>query len=262
MIVDCHTHIGRNAHINATPEQLLRSMDKAGIDKSLVFAGRLNDCPNEYLMKAIRPYPDRLRGVACCHIGDEDGDKLLIELVESHVVAAVKFYLGYDHWYPNDHGIYDILEILQDTGVPAIFHCGDCLASIRKAKLKYAHPLGIDDPAVDFPRLKIIIAHMGYPWHRDAGQVVYKNKNVYADISGFVYGDFTWNDTVKFEETLNEFVDVAGDAKKLLFGSDWPVCNQDSYIKVMTRMIDHASSDQDRTDKYNILSNGKRIFEL
>lgn len=47
MIVDTHTHLGRNSHINYFAKDLLKSMDKAGIDKSLVFAGKLNDCPNE-----------------------------------------------------------------------------------------------------------------------------------------------------------------------------------------------------------------------
>src|SRR5271169_877085 len=118
------------------------------------------------------------------------------------------------------------------------------------------------DPAVDFPRLKIVIAHMGYPWHRDAAEVVYKNRNVYADISGFVYGDFQREDTIKFKRTLDQFIDVAGSAEKLLFGSDWPISNQDSYMRVMTRIIDMANNGKDRDDKLNILSNATKVFNL
>jgi uncharacterized protein len=227
MILDCHTHIGRNEHINATVDQLLRSMDTAEIDKSLVFAGKLNSVSNEYLAEQIAPHKDRLYGVACFHPNDSLSalDKLL---AENSQIVAVKFYLGYDHWYPWDNHICSALIRCQLKNIPAIFHCGDCLNSVRSAKLKYAHPLGIDDVAVDHPNTKFVIAHMGFPWHRDAAEVCYKNKNVYADISGFVYGKFNDESQKKFDKVVEEFVELAP-SSKLLFGSDWPISDQESY---------------------------------
>lgn len=129
--------------------------------------------------------------------------------------------------------VYEIggyLSQLEKIGCPIIFHCGDCLNTVKKAKLKYAHPLGVDDVAVDYPGSNYIIAHMGYPWHRDAAEVCYKNANVYADISGFVYGSFTDEDRTKWQKVIAEFTDIAP-KDKLLFGSDWPISNQTSYMR-------------------------------
>ena len=56
------------------------------------------------------------------------------------------------------------------------------------AKLKYAHPLNVDEVAVDNPGVKIIICHLGNPWILDCQEILYKTKNVYADISGLFCG--------------------------------------------------------------------------
>ena len=240
MIIDSHTHIGRNEHINSSAEDLLRSMDSCGIDNALVFAGKLNDAPNEYLLEQILPHKDRLFGVAACHPSDFVTDRAMDEffdVLDEKQIVAVKFYLGYDHWYPDDVNIKRVLRVLELNEIPAIFHTGDCLASIQHAKLKYAHPLGIDDVAVDYPDLKIVMAHMAYPWQREAAEVCYKNKNVYADMSGFVYGDFNAKEVRHFHKVVEEFTTIAGGTDKLLFGTDFPISNQKSYIDTVADMI-------------------------
>ena len=238
MIIDCHSHLGRNEHINANAQQLITSMDEAGIDKSLVFAGEINNCPNEYMLDQIAPYKDRLHGVAFFRRKDGQGlfvSKREIEnlcsLYEQKKIVAVKFYTGYDHYFPVD--VNWELSMLEEVGCPVIFHSGDCLASIKQAKLKYAHPLHIDEVAVDHPKMNFIIAHMGFPWVRDTAEVCYKNENVFTDISGYVYGNFTKADHIKFGKTLAEFTDIAP-SDKLLFGTDWPISNQSSYVKEFT----------------------------
>jgi predicted TIM-barrel fold metal-dependent hydrolase len=240
MIIDCHTHLGNNHHISFSAEQLLASMDKAKIDKSLVFAGRLNNLSNELLLKQIAPYKDRLYGVAAAHptyfdsmSKIQDEAKSISDWYGEGKVVACKFYTGYDHFYPYDRLIEDYLIDFEEIGCPMIFHSGDCLCTANHAKLKYAHPLHIDDIAVDYSNAKFIIAHMGYPWHRDAAEVCYKNKNVFADISGFVYGDFSEKDKEYFKQVLTEFVSVAGGDDQLLFGTDAPISNQDSYVKTI-----------------------------
>lgn len=242
MIIDCHTHLGRNEHIKGTAKELLKSMDAAHIDKALVFAGEMNDCPNEWMIEQIKPYKDRLYGVAAYehpHFRYVDFKKM----VEDNGLVGVKFYTGYDHYYPIDlyenrgekpvsSYFYNPIEICSELQIPAIFHCGDCLNSVKDAKLKYAHPLNIDEPAVDYDDVKFIIAHMGYPWQRDAAEVCYKNSNVYADISGFVYDKFTKVDEIKFKKVVTEFLDISS-SDKLLFGTDWPISNQKAYLKAL-----------------------------
>jgi uncharacterized protein len=251
MIIDVHTHIGMNEHINSSVDNLLLSMDKSKIDKALVFAGEINGITNSYMLEQIALHKDRLYGVAAYHPDNNYNDlHIIYDSIDNEKAVAVKFYLGYDHWYPNDHKIYEILEHLDRKGSTAIFHCGDCLNTVKKAKLKYSHPLGIDDPAVDYPNLNIVIAHMGFPWHRDTAEVCYKNKNVYADISGFVYGDFDSDSQDKFRKVISEFTDICP-ADKLLFGTDFPISNQDSYIATVFDM-----------ELESIFNNANKAFNL
>jgi hypothetical protein len=262
MIIDSHTHLGRNEHINVSVKELLKSMDKAKIDKSLVFAGELNDCPNDWMIEQIKPHRDRLFGVA----GYDAPSFRYVDfqkMVEDNGIVGIKFYTGYDHFYPMDlyenkgekpvsAYYYNPLQICSDLKIPAIFHCGDCLNSVKKAKLKYAHPLGIDDVAVDYDDVKFVIAHMGYPWHRDSAEVCYKNANVFADISGFVYGDFDAKHITDFHQVLKEFTTIAGGPGKLLFGSDFPISNQSSYVEAV----------EDILGMKNISKNVNKVFNL
>jgi predicted TIM-barrel fold metal-dependent hydrolase len=248
MIIDCHTHLGRNEHIKARCKDLLDSMDAAHIDKALVFAGSLNDYDNKTMLKEVKPHHDRLLPVAAAepHKFDtwaalsKDAEDLAT-LYQSGDIVAVKFYTGYHHYLPGDKEAREYLGHLEDVGCPAIFHMGDCLNSVKCAKLKYAHPLNIDEVAVDYPEMNFIIAHMGYPWHRDAAEVCYKNKNVFSDISGFVYGDFDKDALVKFQRTLNEFLDIAN-SDKLLFGTDWPISNQGAYLDALGWCAQHTTN--------------------
>lgn len=241
MIIDCHAHIGRNEHIKATAEELIKSMDNAGIDKALVFAGHINDCANKWMLEQIKPFKDRLYGVASVNLagimsqygttGLSYNDMSINDMLDAlnQGAVALKLYTGYEHYNPNSERVRHVLEIVNGYNKPVIFHTGDCLASITHAKLKHAQPIDIDDVAVDYPKINFIIAHMGFPWHREAAEVCYKNANVYSDISGFVYGDFKGGEKLKFNKVLNEFMDIAGH-DKLLFGTDYPISNQSSYI--------------------------------
>lgn len=252
MKIDCHTHIGRNEHINATVDQLLRSMDDAGIEKSLVFAGSINDCPNDYLAEQIAPHKDRLKGVA--YYDPQVNCSELKSIIEDNQFVAVKFYTGYDHYFPNE--VWYVLELCKELNIPAIFHCGDCLNSIKCAKLKYSHPLNIDEVAVDFPNVKFVIAHMGNPWIIDTAEICYKNENVYTDMSGFVYGSFTHNDYLTFRKYVSQFLEVNGGFDKLLFGSDWPISNQKSYVNTIVKTVDENYLDSIFSE------NAKRVFNV
>jgi hypothetical protein len=261
MIIDAHTHIGRSENIKATAANLIKSMDEAGIDKSLVFAGALGACPTDYMLEQIAPYKDRLLGVGAYSILVDEKSiswgqvTQLLDWYQEGKIVAIKFYTGYEHYYPVD--VAGVLARMERVGCPAIFHMGDCLNSAKKSKLKYAHPLNIDEVAVDYPKMNFIIAHMGFPWIRDSAEVCYKNSNVYSDISGFVYGKFEGNDIRKFSNAVNSFLDIAGN-DKLLFGSDWPIANQDSYIETVETLFTQSLCPAPEF----LTQNTKRAFKL
>jgi hypothetical protein len=237
MVIDAHTHLGAKTFVG-TAEGLVASMDKSGVDVSLVFAGKINGVTNQQLLEAIRPYSGRLYGVGSVSPLEKDAaDRDIRKLLESQAIRGLKFYPGYEYFYPYDECVRPFLDVLQSTGRPAIFHGGDTFSGIRASKLKYVHPLHLDEIAVDFPKLKIVIAHFGYPWQNDAAEVVYKNQNVYVDCSGLVYGDFTPESEGDFRRVVDDYVRVAGSTERILFGTDWPIGHQSSYLAVARRVF-------------------------
>ena len=145
---------------------------------------------------------------------------------------GVKIYLGYDYIFPNDKKLVKIYKLIEKMKKLVIFHTGDTLYSW--AKLKYAHPLNVDEVAVDFPDMKIVIAHAGIPWIRDTAEVVNKNENVYTDISGW----FETEDEFKsfyakiIQKDLKFLIEYCGE-EKILYGTDWPLIRMGSYLKFL-----------------------------
>ena len=240
MIIDAHVHIGFNKVCSSTAAELLASMRRAKIDKALVFAGEINDCPTERMLEAIAPHAGKLHGIGS--ISPLSKKLPPLAKVEGWLkggrIRGLKFYPGYEYFYPYDKAVRPYLKLLARLGRPAIFHSGDTYSRVHRAKLKYAQPIHVDDIATDLPELKIVIAHLGYPWIVDAAEVCYKNKNVYADCSGFVYGTFDAAHRAHFKELLAEFKRVAGAAgERMLFGTDWPIGDQASYVAAVRPML-------------------------
>lgn len=257
MIIDVHTHLGPQEPMMKTADQLVASMDTAGIDWSLAFACPINGCDNEWLYKQIEPHGKRLKGVATISPIQDDADKasLLQRRFEDGAFAALKLYLGYEHFYPTDPRLEPWYDFMSRLGKPVIFHCGDLYSEAKGARLKYSHPLVIDDVAVAHPDLKIVIAHMGNPWVKEAALVCTKNPNVYADVSGYVDGRFTQRRLEAFRRTLTEFEDISDGQgfSKLMFGTDWPICDAANYKASLKELFGNQSDDV-------FFATAKRVF--
>jgi predicted TIM-barrel fold metal-dependent hydrolase len=94
--------------------------------------------------------------------------------------------------------------------IPVIFHIGSSI--FKGTKLKYCDPIYLDDIAVDFPDLKIIMAHSGRGfWYSDCFALSRLHKNIYMDITG-----------LPPQNLLNYFPELEKNSEKILFGSDWP----------------------------------------
>jgi predicted TIM-barrel fold metal-dependent hydrolase len=88
-------------------------------------------------------------------------------------------------------------------------------------------------------------------------EVVYKNKNVYADLSGLVLGEFTESFEDYMEEQIREVILYAGEPGKFLYGSDWPICSMKSYVDFMRQL--GLSEPDYRAMMYE---NARRLFRL
>ena len=185
MIIDVHTHLN-NYHedkvssINDCLDDLEASMSKNGIDQAFVLTSYkvTPDRPSTAsVIEAIegRSHLHAIAGVSFLHYTHNDlreiGDYL-----RSGLVKGLKLYPGYEPFYPNDSRLKVLYDMAVEFDVPVMFHSGDTYAPT--GRVKYSHPLHLDDVAVDHPELKIVICHVGNPWIKDCMEVMYKNKNV------------------------------------------------------------------------------------
>ena len=87
---------------------------------------------------------------------------------------------------------------------------------MRDAPLRYAHPLLMDEIAIRFPELRIVMAHLGHPWQRETIVTIRKHPHVYADVSALFYRPWSFYEGLRLATEW-------GVLDKLLFGSDFPI---------------------------------------
>ncbi|MEM5781824.1 MAG: amidohydrolase family protein [Candidatus Aenigmatarchaeota archaeon] len=121
-----------------------------------------------------------------------------------------------------------IYEIAEKNNKPVIIHTGDPFYNF--AKIKYTHPIHIDDIAVEHPNLKVIIAHTGNPWIEDAVEIAYKNENVYLDISGWFFKNIPKDYGKIMIQRLKFILSYLETSDKILFGTDWPLIRMKKYV--------------------------------
>jgi uncharacterized protein len=164
-------------------------------------------------------------------------------------VVALKGYLGYLHHYASDPGYLPYYELAARFKLPVFFHTGDTYSPY--AKLKYAHPLTLDEVAVDFPGVNFVLCHVGNPWTVDAAEVVYKNINVWADLSGILVGpeeDFTDEARAENRRDVIERIRLAfryaERPNRFVYGSDWPLAPMPAYADFIRAAIPAEFHDQ------------------
>ncbi|MEO8241923.1 MAG: amidohydrolase family protein [bacterium] len=148
-------------------------------------------------------------------------------LVRDFGVRGFKFHPTFQGFFPNDPMAYPFYEVIQEEGAIALFHTGQTgvgsgMRGGMGMRLKYSHPMCLDDVAVDFPDMKIIAAHPSFPWQEEALAVAQHKPNVYIDLSG-------WSPRY-FPEILIKYANSLLKTK-MLFGSDWPAITPDRWLK-------------------------------
>jgi len=264
MIIDCHTHLN-NYHEEREPsltgclDSLMESMLKAGVDYSLVLSSYKvspHRPSTRQVVEAVQGYPQVGVVAGISYLNYRQADlRELSEYLEDGLVKGLKLYPGYEPFFPWDPRVRVVYELAVEFDVPVMIHSGDTYSPT--AKIKYAHPLQIDEVAVDFPQLKIIICHLGNPWFRDCIEVVYKNSNVFADLSGLVLGNFNSAFERYLKKQLDEILLYAGEPSWLLFGSDWPLCDMADYANFL-RKTKLTAEDKEKI----FFLNAQRLFKL
>jgi uncharacterized protein len=148
-------------------------------------------------------------------------------LIEEHGVKGFKFHPTVQGFHPYDEIAWPIYEVIAEHRLPAIFHSGHsgigsgmrCGGGLR---LEYSNPMHLDDVAIRFPDMQIVIAHPSWPWQDEALSVAMHKPNVWIDLSGWSPKYFP-PQLVQYANTLLR--------DRVLFGSDYPLITPERWLK-------------------------------
>ncbi|MGY2082071.1 amidohydrolase family protein [Modestobacter sp. SYSU DS0657] len=148
-------------------------------------------------------------------------------LITDHGVRGFKFHPNTQGFHPNDRAAYPLYEVIAEHGLIALFHTGQTGVGAGTPggggiRLKYSNPMDVDDVAVDFPDMDIILAHPSFPWQDEALAVATHKPRVHIDLSGWSPKYFP-PQLVRYANSLLK--------NKVLFGSDFPVITPERWMK-------------------------------
>jgi hypothetical protein len=242
MITDCHIHIqpmemfkpealalirrGRPDLVEIeeycrSPKAFLGYLDRVGVDRAALInyvapeVIGFNSGVNQFISDYCKTDPSRLIPCGSLHPRHTSNVLADVEQLLRLGIRMIKIHPPHQLLFPNDYlnGVKE-LEIIyraaEANGIPVMFHTGTSV--FPGARNKYGDPIYVDDVAVDFPKLKILLAHGGRPlWMDTAFFLVRRHPNVFLDISGIPPLAL-----LKYFPRLQEI------AAKTLFGTDWP----------------------------------------
>ncbi len=174
-------------------------------------------------------------------------------LIAGGGIRGFKLHPPLQQFHANDKAAYPFYEVVAEAKLPVIFHTGHSgigtgMPGGGGVRLKYGNPMDIDDVAVDFPDMPIIMAHPSFPWQDEAISVCLHKPQVYIDLSGWSPKYFS-PILIQYANTLLK--------KKMLFGSDYPLITPDRW------MTDFAAiAIRDEVRPLILKENAARLFSL
>jgi predicted TIM-barrel fold metal-dependent hydrolase len=218
-------HIDMFKMMNQPLEAKLKMLAEAGVDRA-VFIG-LDLAPDfdfkipiDYLAELERRYPTTITAFPA--LNPKKGLEAALDDIEEMAAAGIRGFKAFPCFWgdPSDRRYYPLWERASEKRLIAMFHMGSQIAP--GARLKWCQPYLLDDVAMDFPDLTIVIAHMGWPWIAETVMGLgRKNPNVYFDTGALRpslhFGDVDY--TAK--EGIYRYIErqIPG---KILYGSDFP----------------------------------------
>ena len=251
VIVDCHSHIweypghisdgfvqeansrarGKPIDIHVPPERHWTGM--AAVDKVIVFGMRAHHSgiftPNEYIADYVREHPEKVIGFASVDPTRDSAIEMLEHAVGTLKLRGVKLGPIYQNIHPTDPRMMAVYEFCEANGVPILIHQGTTFP--RTAPLKYALPILLEDVALAFPELRMVIAHLGHPWIAETLVLIRKQPHFYSDISALHYRPWQFYNALVMAKEY-------GVLDKLLFGSDFPFTTPEATIDAL-RNLNH-----------------------
>ena len=278
LAIDMHVHVPREPGLKRSAmEQTLRDyfrlrgepddvegmarkyeeMDMVGVLVSINSETTTGEKPdsNDYIADIVKSFPKRFSGFAA--IDPWQGISAVEELersVKDLGLRGLKLHPVQQAFHPNDEQFYPLYQKCSDLEIPALFHCGMAASGAGTPgggglKLKYSAPIpGMDDVAADFPELKIIMAHPGWPWIDQQIAVALHKPNVYLDLSGWLPRYIPAQLIKEADTRLRD---------KVLFGSDYPFITPDKWLEEWEEL-----PIRDEVRPGILLNNAKKVLSL
>jgi len=204
-----------------SPKAFLKYLDSCGVDRAALInyvapevIGFTNGV-NQFIADYVKENPTRLIPCGSLHPRHTTNIEEDVAQLMRLKIRMIKIHPPHQLLYPNDYlnGVRElevIYRVAESNGIPVMFHTGTSV--FPGARNKYGDPMYVDDVAVDFPKLKILLAHGGRPlWMDTAFFLLRRHPNVYLDISG-----------IPPKTLLKNFPRLDEISGKTLFGTDWP----------------------------------------
>jgi predicted TIM-barrel fold metal-dependent hydrolase len=170
----------------------------------------LNDAVAEFVAAA----PGRRIGFLSIHPEVPGAEDELERARTDLGLKGIKLGPNYQVFDPLGRAALRVYELAERHGLPILFHQG--ASPVREAPLRFAHPLVMDEVAIRFPELRVVMAHLGHPWQRETIVTIRKHPHLYADISALFYRPWSFYEGLRLATEW-------GVLDKLLFGSDFPI---------------------------------------
>jgi len=177
--------------------------------------------PNDAVWEHVRRAPDRLVFFACPDPGRPGFQEELERCHRELGCRGVKLGPIYDGVHPLDPRYRQVYAYCQRHALPIVIHMATTFSS--GVPLEFSRPALMDQVAVEFPELRIVLAHLGHPWEAEAIAAIRKQPHLYADISALYYRPW------QFYHAMRLAVEYHAEAK-LLFGSDYPATTTDDSL--------------------------------
>jgi predicted TIM-barrel fold metal-dependent hydrolase len=272
--IDTHVHIESEATGNAADEAARKYFGNAGVsysrkDMADYYRSRKIGCvvfsvderltgrpqvPNEVVADFAAENSDIM--MAFASVDPTRGAEAVNEakrLIKTGGFRGFKLHPPLQLFHANDKIAYPFYEVLNEAKLPVVIHTGHSgigtgMPGGGGVRLKYGNPMDIDDVAVDFPDMPIIMAHPSFPWQDEAISVCLHKPQVYIDLSG-------WSPKY-FSPTLIQYANTLL-KKKMLFGSDYPLLTPDRWL------ADFATiAIKDEVRPLILKENAKRLFGM
>ncbi len=234
-IIDFHTHVILNQNLRPSLAQSLESNNpwyfarienfknpqktvefykQQGVKYAVVLAEHApatsDNLPTEDVLEFCRGQEMLIPFASINPYTDHEPERLLEKYVKDGA-RGLKLLPSYQFFYLNEAKMYPIYAKAQQLRIPVLVHIGS--SAIAGTRLKYCDPIQLDDIAVDFPNLTIIMAHSGRGlWYDKCFFLSKFHENVFMEISG-----------LPPQKLLTYFPDLEKNADKIIFGSDWPI---------------------------------------